>query len=230
MRGLSCIWWWDPARNGSKLIGTLCNCSKKTIINYAMIENRPLLFHGLEGPSKVMESQTIQELMSTIMCPGLSLQDLVSDNDIAIAKVIRTSGAIGLHHPLDIGHSPKSRTLMYRSIKRNNRILNRVGAKLLTQCWSLIRQDLPVPQKKLMWPNSLEHFLGIHSLCGHEASYKECWLPYQKRPSFRELLISGKKRSIFDFVSQGTITQSNESFNSQNLGLPLKTMCGGIPG
>jgi hypothetical protein len=73
-----------------------------------MIENRPLLFHGFEGPSKVMESQRIQELMSTIMCPGLSLQDLVSDNDIAMAKVIRTSGAIGLHHSLDIGHSPKS--------------------------------------------------------------------------------------------------------------------------
>jgi hypothetical protein len=59
---------------------------EKTIIDSAIIEERSLLFHSFEWPSRVMESESIQELMPTVMCPGLKLQDLVTRGDVAISK------------------------------------------------------------------------------------------------------------------------------------------------
>jgi hypothetical protein len=104
-----------------------------------------------QGTLETMESQAIQELISTIMCPGLKFQGVASDGDAGISRIIGTSSAIGLRHPLDIEHFMKSLIRRYHSInKRNNGILNRVVVKLVTWFRYLIRQDLPGPQKKAM--------------------------------------------------------------------------------
>jgi hypothetical protein len=94
----------------------------------------------------------IQELMSTIICHGLMFQGLITGDDVAISKIIRTSGTIHLQHLLDIGHSMKLQKGRYHRInKRNNGILNRLLSKLATWFPDLICQDLLVPSKKAMW-------------------------------------------------------------------------------
>jgi hypothetical protein len=57
-------------------------------MDQAILEKWPLLFCGFEGPVKVMESQTLQELMSTPMCLGLKFQGFGTDGDVAILKII----------------------------------------------------------------------------------------------------------------------------------------------
>jgi hypothetical protein len=100
---------WNHNRGGSKLIGTLYDVTKGSVVGCSIVEKRSRLFMPFEGPSRLMEARSFRELLTTLTCPALKFAGLVTDGDLSIGKIIRDETKIR-HRPFrQVVHSLFSR-------------------------------------------------------------------------------------------------------------------------
>jgi hypothetical protein len=131
---------WNHNRNGSKFIGTLCNISQRSVIEYSMIEKRGRLSKPFEGASELMGAKGFHELLTMIK----------------------------MRHLFDIVHSAKSFLRCFHVINtENGGILDPFGDRLLSWFRYLVSQNFRLEEKKELWRNVLPHFRGDHSKWRH---------------------------------------------------------------
>jgi hypothetical protein len=215
---------WNHNRGGTKLIGTLCNVSKPSVVGYSIVEKRSRLFEPFAGPPKTMEAKSFRELLPTLTSSDLKFAGLVTDGDVSLGKIIRDETKI--RHLLDIAHCTKSLMRCLSALdKKNGGILDPFADQLLVWFRYLVSQNCPVDAKKELWRNALSHFRGDHSKCLHA--------PNDREPAIRddetrligamtECLSSTSK--YFDLLQAGVCTQVNESVNSKRTRFASKNL------
>jgi hypothetical protein len=218
---------WNHNRRGSKLIGTLCNISKRSVVGYSIIEKRSRLSEPFEGPSKQMEAKSFHELLTTLTYPALKFAGLVTDGDVSIRKIIRNE--TNIRHLLDIGHSVKSFIRYFHvTDKKNGGILGPFRDRLLVWFRHLVSQNLPLDEKKELWQNAVSHFRGDHSRCRHSASTKGRVIRDDETVLIEAMTtFLSSTTKYFELLEPNVRTQVNESLNAKRTRFASKNFAWG---
>jgi hypothetical protein len=120
---------WNHCSNGTKLLETLCNSNRKTVIGFSIIEPESRLFTSFHGSSKALGAETCREPLDMIKSPRITRG--VTDGDVVRRKTLRTAGS-NIKQLVDIGQVVKSFIRKFNSVNaRQKKILESFGESLL---------------------------------------------------------------------------------------------------
>lgn len=205
---------WSHRRQAKYCVGDFIDIKSKKIVAFDFADkNEYDKRKNYNGASNLMESFIFKKTMPKLQ-NSQKVSTIIKDGDTKIENIIKESGwKVDIIN--DVNHKLKNFHTSFAQINKKHNNSLRGFEKPLKKWLGHILFSENSPNDKIgMWENSIQHFLGNHTLCKHEKVFRR-FKKIKNENQYKAIIeiIDFWRPFILDFI-RGDTTNYNEVFHS----------------
>ena len=205
---------WSHRRQAKYCVGDFIDINSKKIVAFDFADkNKYDKRKNYDGASNLMESFIFKRLIPKLR-NSQKVSTIIKDGDTKIENIIKDSGW-NVNVINDVNHKLKNFHTSFAKINKKHNNCLRGFEKPLKKWLGHVLFSENSPNDKIgMWENSIQHFLGNHTLCKHEKVFKR-FKKIKNEDQYNALIeiIDFWRPFIIEFI-RGETTNYNEVFHS----------------